>query len=92
MALLYRQSGDRNPLHADPAAAAAAGFPRPILHGLCTLGIATRAILRAKGGEPALLRSLKARFSAPVLPGETIRTEMWHEGPRILFRAPRAGA
>lgn len=86
-ALLYRLSGDLNPLHADPAVAVAAGFPRPILHGLCTLGIATRAILRRVGGDPALLHRLSARFSAPVLPGETIRTQMWGEGSRILFRA-----
>ena len=73
-ALLYRLSGDSNPLHSSPHAAAAAGFPRPILHGLCTYGLAARAILSAlcdyDGGK---LKEMYARFSAPVFPGETIR-------------------
>lgn len=87
-ALLYRLSGDYNPLHADPAVAEAAGFPRPILHGLCTFGVAGHALLRTLCGyEPARLKSLQARFSAPVFPGETVRTEMWREGDgRIGFR------
>ena len=84
-ALYYRLNGDDNPLHADPATAARAGFPRPILHGLCTLGVVGHALLRTLGGyDAAALRHLSLRFSAPVFPGETIRTEMWHDGS---FRA-----
>ena len=80
-ALYYRLNGDDNPLHADPAVAARAGFPRPILHGLCTLGVVTHALLRGLGGyDAAALRELRLRFSAPVFPGETIRTEMWRDG------------
>ncbi len=84
-ALYYRLNGDDNPLHADPDFAARAGFPRPILHGLCTLGVVTHALLRALCDyDPAALRSLGLRFSAPVYPGETIRTEIWRNGS---FRA-----
>ncbi len=84
-ALLYRLLGDDNPLHADPATAAAAGFPRPILHGLCTFGVVTHALLRALCGyDPARLRAIDLRFSAPVFPGETIRTEIFPGG---AFRA-----
>lgn len=87
-ALIYRLSGDRNPLHADPAAAAKGGFKVPILHGLCTYGVAGRAIIKAVcGGNPARLESLQVRFSSPVFPGETIRTEMWLDGSRVSFRA-----
>ncbi|MGO4330362.1 MaoC/PaaZ C-terminal domain-containing protein [Cupriavidus sp. 2TAF22] len=90
-ALLYRLNGDSNPLHADPDVADAAGFPRPILHGLATYGIAGHAILRSVCGyDPLRLRMLFARFSAPVLPGETIRTEIWvrdRGSPTIAFRA-----
>jgi acyl dehydratase len=87
-ALIYRLSGDRNPLHADPAAAAAGGFERPILHGLCTFGVAGRALSAACcGGDPARLRSMQVRFSAPVFPGETIRTEIWPAGGRVSFRS-----
>jgi acyl dehydratase len=89
-ALWYRLNGDDNPLHADPAVAAAAGFPRPILHGLCTLGVVTHALLRARCGyDPAHLAALDLRFSAPVYPGETIRTEIWADGgfrARVLER------
>ena len=88
MALVYRLSGDVNPLHADPAVARAAGFPRPILHGLATYGVAGHAILKTWCDyDPARLKSLNTRFSAPVFPGETIRTEMWKRGSRIHFRA-----
>ncbi|WP_300302424.1 MaoC/PaaZ C-terminal domain-containing protein [Ferrovibrio sp.] len=84
-ALYYRLNGDDNPLHADPAVAARAGFPRPILHGLCTLGVVTHAVLRVLADyRAAALRSLDLRFSAPVFPGETIRTEIWRSG---AFRA-----
>jgi acyl dehydratase len=87
-ALIYRLTGDMNPLHADPEIAKAAGFPRPILHGLCTFGIAGYALLRlACGSDPNRLRSLKARFTAPVFPGETIVTEVWRDGPICSFRA-----
>jgi len=80
-ALLYRLNGDDNPLHADPAVAVAAGFPRPILHGLATLGVVAHALLRILAGyDPGRVRSLDLRFSAPVYPGETIRTEIWNDG------------
>jgi len=80
-ALYYRLNGDDNPLHADPAVAAAAGFPRPILHGLCTLGVVGHALLRTLSAyDPARFSALDLRFSAPVFPGETIRTEIWNDG------------
>lgn len=89
-ALIYRLNGDDNPLHADPVVAAKAGFPRPILHGLCTLGVVTHALLRGLCGyDPSQLRALSLRFSAPVFPGETIRTEIWSSGgfrARVLDR------
>lgn len=84
-ALFYRFNGDDNPLHVDPRVAARAGFPRPILHGLCTFGVACHALVRALCEyDPTRMRALEARFSAPVFPGETIRTEMWADGS---FRA-----
>ncbi|MEM1375215.1 MAG: MaoC/PaaZ C-terminal domain-containing protein [Pseudomonadota bacterium] len=87
-ALFYRLSGDPNPLHVDPDVAAAAGFDRPILHGLCSFGIATRAILATYCDyDPELLRAIKLRFSKPVYPGETIRVEMWRAGSEVSFRA-----
>lgn len=91
-ALIYRLSGDYNPLHADPAIARKAGFDMPILHGLCTNGIATRAILRTYcDNDPARLKSLFVRFSAPVMPGETIRCEFFEQGPgKLRFRAVAA--
>lgn len=77
-ALIYRLSGDYNPLHADPAVARRAGFDRPILHGLCTFGVAAYAVLvGAAGGDPDRLTSLDVRFTAPVYPGETVVTEIW---------------
>ncbi|HEX7966620.1 MAG TPA: MaoC/PaaZ C-terminal domain-containing protein [Stellaceae bacterium] len=87
-ALIYRLSGDYNPLHADPEIAAVAGFPRPILHGLCTFGVAGHALLRTLCSyDPARLRRMDARFSAPVYPGETVRTEIWRDGEgRAGFR------
>jgi acyl dehydratase len=88
MALIYRLSGDYNPLHAEPAAAKAAGYDRPILHGLGTFGVSGHALLKTMCGyDPARLTSFSARFSAPVFPGETIRTEMWRDGSRVSFRA-----
>jgi acyl dehydratase len=87
-ALIYRLSADANPLHADPAVAKAAGFPRPILHGLATFGIAGHAIIRSLCGyDPTRLTAIAGRFSAPVFPGETIRTELWREGAVVSFRA-----
>ena len=87
-ALIYRLCADRNPLHAEPAVATAAGFPRPILHGLATYGVAGHAILKTYCDyDPARLKSLALRFSSPVFPGETIRTEMWREANRVQFRA-----
>lgn len=79
-ALIYRLSSDLNPLHIDSEVARAAGFERPILHGLCTYGVAGRALLRALvANDPARLIRLDARFSAPVYPGETIETRIWRE-------------
>ena len=87
-ALLYRLNGDHNPLHSDPAVAAKAGFPRPILHGLATFGVVGRALLRSVcGGDPARFGRMECRFSAPVFPGETIRTEIRPEPGGAAFRA-----
>ena len=87
-ALIYRLCADPNPLHADPAVAKAAGFPRPILHGLCTYGVAGHAVLKTYCGyDPAKLSALSVRFSSPVFPGETIRTEMWRKNDTVLFRS-----
>jgi acyl dehydratase len=86
-ALIYRLSADINPLHADPDVAKAAGFPKPILHGLATYGVAGHALLKAACGyDPARLKSLNARFTAPVYPGETFRTEIWLDGSVASFR------
>ena len=86
-ALLFRLNGDRNPLHADPAKAEKAGFSVPILHGMCTYGIACRAILRTICDyDYTLIESFDARFSAPVLPGETITTDMWQDGNVVSFQ------
>lgn len=77
-ALLYRLSGDRNPLHSDPAFARRAGFDRPILHGLCTYGFTGRALLHTlAGGDAAGLRSMDARFASPVFPGDTLHVDIW---------------
>lgn len=86
-ALIYRLSGDMNPIHASPEVARKAGFDRPILHGLCTMGIATRALLDAICDcQPERLRSMFVRFSKPVYPGETIRTEIYQIDNRVRFR------
>lgn len=87
-ALLYRLNGDPNPHNADPRAAAASGFPRPILHGLCTYGIAGHALLRSCCDyDPARLRSFDVRLTAPMYPGETVRTELWRDGDVVSLRA-----
>ena len=91
-ALVYRLSGDYNPLHADPEVARSAGFEQPILHGLCTFGVVCRALVSAVcDNDPTRLRKMRVRFSAPVFPGETIVTEMWKEGAKVIsFRAVAA--
>ena len=87
-ALLYRLNGDYNPLHADPKLAEKAGFKAPILHGLASYGIAARAVLKAFDIEDASkLESIGLRFSAPVYPGETIRTDIWNDGHNVSFRS-----
>jgi acyl dehydratase len=88
LALIYRLSGDWNPLHADPAIAHKAGFDRPILHGLCNYGAACRALLKVYCDyDPAQLKSLSVRFSQPFFPGETLRFEFFEDGNDIRFRA-----
>jgi 3-hydroxyacyl-CoA dehydrogenase/3a,7a,12a-trihydroxy-5b-cholest-24-enoyl-CoA hydratase len=85
-AMIYRLSGDYNPLHIDPAISSMAGFDRPILHGLCTFGHAGRAVLREFcGNDPAKFKSIKVRFSRPVYPGDTIVTEMWQEAEDMII-------
>ena len=86
-ALLYRLSGDRNPLHSDPWLAEKAGFDRPILHGLCTYGFTGRALLHAVcDSNPAAFAGMSARFSAPVLPGQTLDVHIWDDGEAFLFQ------
>ena len=87
-ALLYRLNGDRNPLHADPEFARRAGFPRPILHGLCTYGLTCRAVLQAiTDYDPEQILSHQVRFSSPVFPGELITVDLWRDGKAISFEA-----
>ena len=87
-AMIYRLSADRNPLHIDPDIAKAAGYPRPIFHGLGTFGVVGHALLKSVCDyNPTRVRSFAGRFSAPVVPGETIRTEMWRDGNVVSFRA-----
>jgi len=87
-ALLYRLSGDRNPLHSNPTVAKMAGFPRPILHGLCTYGLTCRAVLQSYAEyAPDRIRSHEARFSSPVFPGETVTVDLWKDGDVISFEA-----
>jgi acyl dehydratase len=86
-ALLYRLSGDRNPLHSDPVFAKRAGFDRPILHGLCTYGFTGRALLHAVCGSDATrFRSMAGRFSRPTYPGDTLTISMWADGEGVRFR------
>jgi acyl dehydratase len=87
-ALIYRLSGDRNPLHSDPEFAARAGFKRPILHGQCTYGITCRAVLQTYADyDPTAFRRHAVRFSSPVFPGETITVDMWKDGNVVSFEA-----
>ena len=87
-ALIYRLNGDRNPLHSDPDVAKRAGFPRPILHGLCTYGITCRAVLQEICDyDPDRILSHQARFSAPVFPGDTITVDLWKDGDVVSFEA-----
>jgi acyl dehydratase len=89
-ALTYRLSGDRNPLHSDPAFAEAAGFPKPILHGLCTYGFTGRALLHTLcGGDPARFTSMEGRFSSPVFPGDALTVRMWVDGNEAIFQTSR---
>jgi acyl dehydratase len=91
-ALLYRLSGDRNPLHSDPAFASRGGFSRPILHGMCTYGITGRILLNEFcGGEPDRLRSMQGRFTRPVLPGDVLKVQAWKEADGIRFRTLAEG-
>jgi len=86
-ALTYRLSGDRNPLHTDPAFAAMGGFSKPILHGLCTYGFTGRALLHTLcDGDPARFRSMQGRFSSPVYPGEALTVNMWVDGSQAFFQ------
>lgn len=85
--LLYRLSGDRNPLHSDPSFAKLGGFERPILHGLCSYGFTGRALLHALcGGDPARFKSMDARFSKPVMPGDTLTISMWVDRDVCIFQ------
>ena len=87
-ALLYRLCGDRNPLHSDPAFAERAGFPAPILHGLCSYGIVLRSVVEGLlESDSAQVAGFGGRFAGVVFPGETIRTRAWDEGDRIVVTA-----
>jgi acyl dehydratase len=87
-ALIYRLCGDRNPLHSDPEFAKRAGFPRPILHGMCTYGITCRGVLQTYADyDPSAFRRHAVRFSSPVFPGETVTMDLWKDGNVISFEA-----
>ena len=87
-ALLYRLSGDKNPLHCDPEFAKMGGFDKPILHGLCTYGVVCKAVVdRVLAGDCAKVARYQARFAGVVFPGETIVTSIWREGGKVLLQA-----
>ena len=91
-ALLYRLSGDRNPLHSDPTFAAGAGFDMPILHGLCTYGFTGRALLHAAcDSDPARFAGMGGRFKSPVMPGEVLEVHIWDQGDEVLFQTRATG-
>jgi acyl dehydratase len=91
LALLYRLTGDENPLHVEPDLARKVGFDRPILHGAASFGIAAHAVLRQIGYRAEALHSIEARFAKPVYPGDTLRTEIWRDGNRISFQCRAFG-
>jgi acyl dehydratase len=91
LALLYRLTGDMNPLHSDPEHARAVGFERPILHGAATYGVAAHAVVRHIDYRAEQLASIEARFVRPVFPGDTLRTEIWRDGNRISFQCSAIG-
>ncbi|MGV9868808.1 MaoC/PaaZ C-terminal domain-containing protein [Rhodococcus koreensis] len=85
--LLYRLTGDRNPLHSDPSVAPRAGQPRPIMHGMCVFGFTCRGLVRTAGGhDPDSLQQMSARFSKPALPGDDLRVQVWQDGRNVQFR------
>ncbi|CAH0522428.1 unnamed protein product [Peronospora belbahrii] len=88
-AQIYRLSGDYNSLHIDPEIATTVGFKQPVLHGLCSMGVSSRALYKQFcGGDPKRFKSIRVRFSSPCYPGETIQTSMWQEGNgKVLFQA-----
>jgi acyl dehydratase len=87
-ALVYRLCGDRNPLHSDPDFAKRAGFPRPILHGMCTYGITCRGVLQTYADyDPTAFKQHAVRFSSPVYPGETVTMDLWKDGNVVSFEA-----
>ncbi len=91
-ALLYRLSGDRNPLHSDPSFAALGGFDRPILHGLCTYGFTGRALLHALcGSDPSRFRYMEGRFSKPTYPGDALTVSMWIDSNQAVYRTANQG-
>ena len=87
-ALTYRLSGDYNPLHSDPwFATELGGFPKPILHGLCTYGFTGRALLHELcGGDPSRFKSMDSRFSSPVFPGDSLTVQMWVGEGQAIYR------